>query len=268
MHGQTAKIKAGDDLRADIAAAVDRLGGFSRFLKPGEKVLIKPNFNTADPFPGSSDPAFVAAFADACHDNGAGEVIIADSSTYFADTTQIMTDLGIFELAKNRPWLKVMDLDKGGWIKRDVPGAKYLKSVRTPELLDQVDRVFFSACLKTHFLAQYTGALKLAVGLLEPSLRRGMHFGHLQEKVGELASAVHPDLVVMDARKCFIAGGPGKGTVREPGLILASADRVALDIEGVGIIQGYEGNSLGDIEPAQLPQIKRAIEMGVDSDRS
>ncbi len=268
MAGTVARVKAGNDLKAGIVEAVAGLGGFARFLAQGDKVLIKPNFNTSDAFPGSSDPAFVAAFADACREHGAGEVIVADSSTYFADTARVMDEIGVFELAKTRSWLRVVDLDQGAWVKREIPGARYLSSVRVPELLSQVDKVFFCACLKTHFLARYTGALKLAVGLMEPGERRGLHFGHLQEKIGELAAAVSPDLVVMDARKCFINGGPGKGTVREPGLILAAADRVALDIEGVRVIQSYPGNGLEGVVPEELPQIKRAIEMGVDRGRT
>jgi uncharacterized protein (DUF362 family) len=67
----------------------------------------------------------------------------------------------------------------------------------------------------------------------------------------------------MDARKCFINRGPSEGDVEEPNLIMASTDRVAIDVEGIKIIQGYQGNSLVGIDPWELPQIKRAIELGL-----
>jgi len=67
----------------------------------------------------------------------------------------------------------------------------------------------------------------------------------------------------MDARKCFITKGPSEGEMREPDLILASEDRIALDIEGIKIIQSFEGNNLKDINPEELVQIKRAREMGL-----
>lgn len=264
MRDAVAKVRAEPDLKDAIRRAIDGLGGLSRFIAPGQRVLIKPNFNTADPFPGSSDPAAVSAFADLCHEAGAGRVIVADSSTYFADTTKIMEKLGIFALAETRPWLEIADLDRGAWVKREIPDARYQKTVSLPALLGDVDRLFFLCCLKTHFLAGFTGSLKLAVGLMAPKERLALHAGRLQEKIGELAAAVHTDLVVMDARKCFITGGPGTGTVREPGLVLAATDRVALDMEGVRIIRSYEGNSLAGVQPEDLPQIVRAVAMGVD----
>ncbi len=67
----------------------------------------------------------------------------------------------------------------------------------------------------------------------------------------------------MDARKCFINKGPSEGEIREPDLILASEDRIELDIEGIRIIQSFEGNNLKDINPEDLIQIKRAREMGL-----
>lgn len=264
-RGEVGTVEAGTDLKDAIARAVAAVGGFGAFVKPGARVLLKPNFNTADAYPGSSDPAAVAATADLLHEAGASEVTIADSSTFTADTTEVMGKLGIFGLAEGRPWLKVLDLNRGEWVGRDVPGGKWLKCVTVPKILSEVDATVFLCCLKTHFLAEYTGALKLAVGLMARRERLGLHFSRLGEKIGELASVVKPDITIMDARKCFTTGGPGKGTVREPGLVLASRDRVALDLEGVRTIQRFEGNSLAGKAPESVPHIKRAIEMGVDA---
>ena len=60
----------------------------------------------------------------------------------------------------------------------------------------------------------------------------------------------------MDARKCFINHGPMEGEVKEPNLILASKNRVEIDIEGVKIIQNYPNNSLSGIDPESITQIK------------
>jgi uncharacterized protein (DUF362 family) len=46
-------------------------------------------------------------------------------------------------------------------------------------------------------------------------------------------------------------------------LILASEDRIAIDVEGIKIIQSFKGNSLKGINPWNLPQIKRAVELGI-----
>jgi len=84
-----------------------------------------------------------------------------------------------------------------------------------------------------------------------------------QEKIAELNTVIDADLIIMDARKCFISRGPMDGEVREPNIILASESRTAIDIEGIKIIKNYEGNSLSGIEPLYLTQIKRALEIGI-----
>ena len=71
----------------------------------------------------------------------------------------------------------------------------------------------------------------------------------------------------MDGRKCFITKGPAKGEVREPKLILASKNRIAIDVEGIKVIQSFSGNSLKNIDPWQIPQIKRAKEFGIDGEK-
>ena len=264
MASPIIKVAVGNDLKDSIRQAVEGLGGFTRFVAPGDKILIKPNFNTADPYPGSSDRDFVAAFAELCREAGAGEIMVGDSCTYFLKTASVMKKWGCHLLMTGRPWLKIVNFDEGKWVKKPVPGGKYLRSVSVPELLDQIDKLFILPCLKTHALAQYTGALKLSVGLMKPIERLPMHASRLQEKVAEINAVVKPDLIVMDARKCFIAGGPMSGELREPGLVLASTSRTAIDLEGIKIIQSYENNDLAGIVPEQLPQMKRALELGID----
>lgn len=141
--------------------------------------------------------------------------------------------------------------------------GKYLKAVSLTEILERVDKIILLPCLKTHKYAQYTGALKLAVGFVKPVERIKLHLFHLQEKIAELNTLFRADLIIMDARKCFINGGPSEGEVKEPNLILASDDRVAIDLEGIKIIQSFKGNSLKGINPWSLIQIRKAIELGV-----
>jgi uncharacterized protein (DUF362 family) len=76
-----------------------------------------------------------------------------------------------------------------------------------------------------------------------------------------LCLVVKPDLIIMDARKVFITHGPAKGDMRMPNLILASGNQIAIDVEGVKILQSYTGNTLkGNVW--DLVQIKHAIELG------
>ena len=74
-------------------------------------------------------------------------------------------------------------------------------------------------------------------------------------------------MIILDGRTCFISGGPFSGEVRSPGLVLASGDRVALDVEGIKIIESFEGSELTE-NPWSYTQIKRAtaLQLGVKNE--
>ncbi|MFX1566064.1 MAG: hypothetical protein ACFFCH_08750, partial [Promethearchaeota archaeon] len=70
------KVKASTNLRADIEKAVELIGGFDTLIQPGDLVTIKPNMNTADPYPASSDANFIQALGEALLAAGAGKLQI------------------------------------------------------------------------------------------------------------------------------------------------------------------------------------------------
>jgi uncharacterized protein (DUF362 family) len=262
--------KAEADIKASVRDLVQELGGFEGFVKAGETVLIKPNYNTADASPASTATDFLKAVVELCFEAGAGRVIVGESSVYTItnhsiSTQRILCDACVYDLEISLHPPEIYIFDDHEWITKDITGAKYLNKVSVPKIMDEVDKIILLPCCKTHFIAQYTGALKIIIGFMNPSERIRFHLGHkVAEKVAEMNLLYKPDLVIMDARKCFISGGPAKGEVREPGLILASESRVAIDIEEVKIIQGYEGNSLVGKKPEELRQIKYAQELGVE----
>jgi uncharacterized protein (DUF362 family) len=138
-----------------------------------------------------------------------------------------------------------------------------LRSVSIAKEAFEVEKIVYAPLIKTHHLAQFTGAIKLSIGLVKPIPDQIIfHTRHLCEKLAELCLVVKPDLIIMDARKVFISGGPAKGKLRVPNLILASSNQVAIDVEGVKILQSYPGNSI-NTDVWNLVQIKHAVELGI-----
>lgn len=260
---KVAKVKFEKNLKETIAQAVDEIGSLSRFIKTGEVVFVKPNFNTADPFPASTDLEFLKAVVELIYEAGAKLVMMGDSSTMSLNTRKVMEKLRVFDLLNMKIPPRIYVFEEERWVKKEIPQGKYLKKVYLPKIIERADKMIWLPCLKTHFQAQFTGSLKLAVGFMKPFQRIPLHLKNIQEKVAELNKLFNPDLIIMDARKCFINKGPSEGKVAEPNLILASTDRIALDIEGIKIIQGFKGNSLQNIDPWELPQIKKAVEFGI-----
>jgi uncharacterized protein (DUF362 family) len=121
--------------------------------------------------------------------------------------------------------------------------------------------------MKTHFRADFSLSLKLAFGFTIKSERNMFHLRHLKEKLVDLNLVVHPNLIIMDGRKCFITGGPFNGEVRNPNVILASADRVAMDVESIKIIQSFKDSKLKD-NPWNYTQIRQAtsLELGAKNE--
>jgi uncharacterized protein (DUF362 family) len=247
-------------LKGNILKAVDLIGGFSKVVEKGDEILLKPNFNTSDAPPGSSDPDFVKAVIELLYEHGASRVILGESSMFSLSTRKVFEDTGMFKKAEEAG-AEVVFFDEGKWVKVNMSG-KYLKTVSLPERALEAKKLVYVCCMKTHRWAKFTLSLKLAVGFMKPSERMLLHARHLEEKIADLNLIVHPSLIIMDGRKCFISGGPACGELRNPKVVMASGDRIAMDIEAVKMIGSFEGSSL-DADPWSYTQICRAVELGI-----
>lgn len=256
------KVQASSDLGESIRRAVDLIGGFDKAIARGDRVTIKPNLNTVDPFPASSDAEFIEALGRNILDAGAEKLQIIDSSMVTASTRDIAAGTGMTEVAQ-RLGADLLFLEEHPHTRVKIPNGKFLKETRIGKPLLDIGKLVLAPCLKTHKYARFTASMKLFVGWMNRRDRFKMHTGHLEEKVVELASFFHPVLIVMDARKVFVTGGPASGGVETPGIILASGDMVSIDVQGVRILQSYKADNKLDMDVWDLPQICRAKEMGI-----
>ena len=256
------KIEATGNLKDDVLKAVDVIGGFRKIISAGDKVLVKPNYNSSDKPPASTDPAFLKAVIELLFDHGAGKVVVGESSWQMLKTRKALDETGTLDLVRETG-ADLAFFDEGSYVEVSV-GGEYLKNVNISEEALNFDKLVYCCCMKTHFRADFSLSLKLAFGFTKKTDRIAFHIHHLKEKLVDLNLIVHPNLIIMDGRKCFITGGPFNGEVREPNLILASGDRVAMDIESIKVIAGFEGSKLA-VDPWSYTQIKRAValELGV-----
>jgi uncharacterized protein (DUF362 family) len=81
--------------------------------------------------------------------------------------------------------------------------------------------------------------------------------------IAEINNNYNLDFVLLDGIKAFITGGPDKGLLVEPNLLLASRDRVAIDAAGVAILKMYGAKGkVGEADVFEQDQLKRAAELG------
>ena len=248
-----------------IEKALESHGGLDKYISKGDRVLLKPNFNTGDPFPASTDPEFLHAIVKMAL-NITPNVSIIESSMIFLKTENVINDIMGDRLKK----LDVPLITEQDFIYENIDlkslGAKYLKKIKLPKhIIDPDVKIILLPCLKTHFVAQYTGALKLVVGLMNKKQRIKLHMSRrVPEKVAEINLGYRPHLIIMDGRKIFITKGPTNGQTESPQKILVGTSRTDVDIEGVKLIQSYGAeNKLQHTKPRDVRSVRRALELNI-----
>ena len=258
-----ARVTAGEDIRDSVDRVIALLGNLGQVIDRGDRVLVKPNFNSPDPFPASTDLLFLRVVIELLLEAGARVTIGESSGGVWRPTRKVFDKLGVYELARHLGVGLVAFEDRAnGWVRVRV-GGDYLSSVAIPRSAYEADKIVYLPCMKTHGLTRFSGALKLAVGFMHPGERRALHAKYLEQKVAEISLCWQPNLIIIDGRKAFVSGGPDKGQLVEPGLLLASGDLVAIDIEAMKVLLTYGARNRLVADPWQLPQIATALKHGL-----
>jgi len=239
----------------------------------GKSVAIKANFNSADPFPASTHLDTLRAIVDVLNEAEAARIVLAERSG-MGDTRENLERLGLFALSGELGF-EVVVLDeepKDRWLHIERGETHWLRGFYLAKVFLEADVVIQTCCAKTHrYGGHFTMSLKNSVGLVAKRLPGGVYdyMGELHVSpyqrlmIAEVNNFYPVDLVVMDAAKVFVSGGPDKGTEAEPGLMLASRDRVAIDAAGVALLREYGMSKDADKPIFQLDQLRRAAELGV-----
>ncbi len=261
------RVTAGENISQSIESVLALLGPVAAAISRGDRVLVKPNYNSPDPPPGSTDLPFLMAVIELLLETGARVTIGESSGGLWRPTRNVFRQTKLYELA-NRLGVELIAFEdrEDGWVRVRIDGD-FLHSVTMPRSAYEADKLVYLPCLKTHNLAGYSGALKLAFGFVHPGERRGFHRGHLQQKLAEVSLCWQPDLIIMDGRRAFISGGPDKGEVVKPGILLASGDPVAIDVEAVKVLLSYKGHNKLPSNPWEVPQIAHAVRHGLGAKR-
>ena len=262
------------DRAEGVHKAIDLLG-----INPvaGKRVFLKPNFNSADPTPGSTHAEVLTSLVMALQALGAQQITVGDRSG-MGDTRRVMQEIGVFELAENFGFdLVVLDeLAPEDWVMVQPPGSHWSKGFPLARPCLEAEALVQTCCLKTHrYGGHFTLSLKNSVGMVakrylpeNADFMQELHSSPYQRSmIAEINAACTPALVVLDGVEAFISGGPDKGERVSPEVILAGTDRVAIDAAGIALLRYYGCTteaSQGKI--FQQEQIARAVELGLGVD--
>jgi len=229
-----------------VAAGLDLLGGISSFVKPGEKIVIKPNvlFGVNPQKCVTTHPSVFKAVGAILKQ--AGVTMYCGDSSGFGKCEGNMRRAHLKPVA-DELGIKLVDFDNG----RDVAHREALLNKRfvLANGVLESDGVISLPKLKTHGLTRFTGAVKNQFGCVPGFLKSQFHVKmpdphEFATMLVDLTSLIRPRLYIMDGIMAMEGNGPRSGKPRKLGVLLFSSDPVALDAIACKII---------DLDPAFVP---------------
>jgi len=231
MSSKVAIIKCDSYQSAEVEAAIHQslelLGGIRQFVKPGQKVLIKPNALMGHPPDQAvtTHPSIVGAVVKEVLSAG-GIALVGDSpGDVHSNALKVMEETGI-KSAVEAAGGKIIIFQQEGII--TVDGIKIARAVMEADLVINLPK------LKTHGMTLYTGAIKNMFGCVPGFYKTQFHIESprpidFARSIANIYRITKPKLNIADGIIGMEGAGPTNGTARKLGVILASSDGVALD---------------------------------------
>jgi uncharacterized protein (DUF362 family) len=274
--------------RVALVKTRDRVAGTRRVVEllginpaAGKPVLLKPNYNSADPAPGSTETPMLRELVMMLSEMGAGKLTVADRSG-MGNTSAVLRAKGLPELAEELGFdLVALDtLSEADFTLIKDEDFHWPHGFAMPKMVLDAECIIQTCCLKTHrYGGHFTMSLKNSVGLVPgtPSgtgfvgshnFMRDLHGSpHQRLMIAEINAAYTPALVVMDGVEAFVQGGPATGTRAPTEVMLASTDRIAIDAVGVALLRMF--GTTAEVSRGRVfeqEQLARAVELGLGVD--
>ena len=239
-----AKCDSYDEMNvaAALTRAVDLVGGMSRYVKPGQRVLLKINLlRSAAPEEAiTTHPAVIKAAVRLVQAAG-GVAVIGDSPGG-------PFRLGLLRAAYRKSGLVQVAEETGAELNEDIEDTlvshldgERIKALEVGKFVTNADVVIPISKLKTHMFMGMTGATKILFGVIPGTAKLAYHakfpepqdFGDM---LLDIITLIKPSLSLMDGITGMDGEGPSGGDPFEIGALLASPDPVALDIVAAHLV--------------------------------
>lgn len=254
--------------------ALEALGGIGKYVKKGQKVVIKPNigWDRTPELAGNTNPKLVKALVQKCLAAGAEKVTVFDHT---CDNWQKCYETsGIAAAVKEAGGIIMPANDEKYFKEVAIPNGVNLKQAKIHEALIEADVWFNVPILKNHGGAKMTCCMKNYMGIVWD--RRYFHQNDLQQCIADICTwQKKPVLNIVDAYRIMHQNGPqGKSAADVAVLksLIASPNIVAidtaalrlfnqvkkLDMAAVAHIGKGEANKLGstDLSKVNIKRIK------------
>jgi uncharacterized protein (DUF362 family) len=243
-----------------LKAAIKQMGGITAVVKPGNRVLIKPNMSwaTKPEMASNTNPLIVKELAVMCKEAGASSILITDYT--LQEPSSCLLNSGIQDACRDIPGVSVTTANSDALYKdTEFPDAVTMKKNGVLKEVLSADVLIAVPIAKTHMATGVSLSMKGMMGLVWD--RRTMHMTNLSTSIVDMCKDVlKADLTVIDASRVLSTNGPGgPGNVLVENTIIVSRDMVAADSYAISAFEWYGKK----YEPKQVEHIRLASERGL-----
>jgi len=250
-----------NEVRDAVRAGLDLIGGISAFVKPDERIVVKPNvlLGTDPRKCVTTHPSLLRAVGELLDEAGAS-VYYGDSSSFGKCAWNMRR--AHLKQAGDESGMQLADFDSGRAASH--PSALLIKSFVIANGVLDADGLVSLPKLKTHPLVRLTGAVKNQFGCI-PGLLKSQYHVKLPDPYDfatmlvDLNTLIRPRLSIMDGVIAMEGNGPRGGKPKKLGVLLFSNDPIAIDATASRII---------DLDPGCVPTSEPGERAGLGSYRS
>jgi uncharacterized protein (DUF362 family)/Pyruvate/2-oxoacid:ferredoxin oxidoreductase delta subunit len=218
-------------VRGALIRLLEPLGGIGAFVRPGERVLLKPNmlYAKAPEKAVTTHPEVLRGVIELVKE--AGGIPLVGDSPGIGGFRRVAEKSGILRVieetgAEPAEFTETMEVAGQGVFRRFEIARPYMEA----------DRLINIAKLKTHEMMTMTCAVKNLFGAVVGTgkaawhLKAGSDRGMFARMLLDIYLLRRPDLNIVDAITAMEGNGPGSGDPRQVGLLLGGINPVAVDV--------------------------------------
>ncbi len=231
---------------AALRRGIDLLGGLGRFVRPGERILLKPNILAGDG-PEKAVTTHPEVLAGCARLFAAGGAVVSFGDSPGLENEAHAVRRSGLEEAGRRSGAAPGDFSNGGSL--DHPSGRLVRRFPVARAVHECDGIVNLPKLKTHQLTRLTGAVKNLFGCI-PGKRKALYHVQFQDIMDfcgllvDINLRLRPRLHVLDAVVAMEGNGPRSGDPQALNVLILSTDPVAVDATACRLV---------DLDPAFMP---------------
>lgn len=232
-----------------LIKAMKELGGIGKYVKKGQKVVIKPNigWDKKPEMAANTNPELVGALIKLCKSAGAAEVLVFDHTCQ--DWQKCYTNSGIKAAVEKAGGKMVPGNDESYYREVQVPKGVQLKTAKIHKAILDCDVWFNVPVLKHHGGAKNSISMKNLMGIVWD--RQFFHSNDLHQCIADSATIYKkPALNIVDAYRIMKSNGPqGKTEADAVTLksLIISPDFVAADTAAMKMFSQVQPTNIADV---------------------